>query len=570
MRLSRFPLQTLRETPTDAEIISHQLMVRAGLVRALASGLYSWMPLGLRVLRKVETVVREEMNRAGAVELLMPAVQPAELWEESGRWDQYGPELLRLNDRHQRAFCFGPTHEEVITDIARRELRSYRQLPVNYYQIQTKFRDEVRPRFGVMRAREFVMKDAYSFHMDADSLAQTYEAMRQAYCLIFNRLGLQYRYVQADSGAIGGAISHEFHVLAESGEDEIVYCDNSDYAANVEHAPAPPPKSERPEAQETLQRVATPEQHTIEEVCDYLDVPAERTLKTLIVHAPDGSLVALFLCGDHRLNAVKAARLEGVASPLLFASAEEIQEQLGCPIGSLGPVGLDLPCYIDADAAVLSDFVCGANTEGMHYTGVNWERDVALGTVCDLRNLEDGEPSPDGKGVVRSARGIEVGHIFQLGDKYSHAMDCSVLDPDGKKQIVTMGCYGIGITRIVAAAIEQNHDENGIIWTDAMAPYQLLLCPIRGDQNSAVRDATEHLYQQCQKMGIETLLDDRSLRPGVMFAEADLIGIPHRIVISVRGLEDGQLEYQRRASDCAQHIPQDQVSEFLQEHLNTA
>ncbi len=570
MRLSQFPLHTLRETPADADVVSHQLMVRAGMVRSLASGLYSWMPLGLRVLQKVEAVVREEMNRAGAVELLMPAVQPAELWEESGRWSQYGPELLRLTDRHERTFCFGPTHEEVITDLARRELHSYRQLPVNYYQIQTKFRDEIRPRFGVMRAREFLMKDAYSFHMDADSLTQTYEDMHQAYCRVFDRLGLHYRYVLADSGTIGGAVSHEFHVLADSGEDEIVYCENSDYAANIDRAPAPAPESPRPEPEETLHEVDTPDQHTIEDVCKHLGVPPERTLKTLIVHAPNDSLVALFLRGDHRLNATKTAKLHGIDSPLRFASAEEIEEQLGCPTGFLGPVELNLPCYVDAAAAVLSDFVCGANTKGKHYTGANWEHNATLGTVCDLRNVEDGEASPDGKGVMRSARGIEVGHIFQLGDKYSRAMNCSVLDAEGQKQVVTMGCYGIGLTRIVAAAIEQSHDDNGIIWTDAMAPFQLLLCPIGGEQDSAVAEATERLYQQCLERDIDVALDDRALRPGIMFAEADLIGIPHRIVISARGLEDGTLEYRRRDSEDAQHIPQDQVLAFLQEQLTAA
>ena len=569
MRLSRLPLTTLKETPADAEVVSHQLMLRAGLIRMLAAGLYSWMPFGLKVARKVETIVREEMDRSGAVELLMPAVQPAELWHESGRWEQYGPELLRFADRHEREFCFGPTHEEVITDIARRELRSYRQLPVNYYQIQTKFRDEIRPRFGVMRAREFVMKDAYSFHLDSASLNEAYEEMRLAYCRIFDRLGLEYRYVRADSGAIGGALSHEFHVLADSGEDEIVYSEQSDYAANVEQAPAPAPEPPRPEPTQEMKEVDTPGQHTIEEVSEFLGTPPEQSVKTLIVQGEEGgSLVALILRGDHRLNAVKAAKIEGIRSPLCFADEAEIREKLGCPVGSLGPAGLGLPLYVDASAAVLSDFVCGANREGVHYTGVNWERDADPERVCDLRNLEDGEPSPDGSGPVRSARGIEVGHIFQLGDKYSQAMNCTVLNPDGKEQVVTMGCYGIGITRIVAAAIEQNHDEQGIIWPDAMAPFSVLLCPIGADRDDAVRTTTETLYQQCQEAGIEVLMDDRNLRPGVMFAEADLVGIPHRVVISPRTLEQGRLEYRhRRNLDESEDVAVDGLLEFLQARI---
>ena len=569
MRLSRLPLTTLKETPADAEVVSHQLMLRAGLIRMLAAGLYSWMPFGLKVARKVETIVREEMDRSGAVELLMPAVQPAELWHESGRWEQYGPELLRFADRHKREFCFGPTHEEVITDIARRELKSYRQLPVNYYQIQTKFRDEIRPRFGVMRAREFVMKDAYSFHLDSASLDETYEEMRLAYCRIFDRLGLEYRYVRADSGAIGGALSHEFHVLADSGEDEIVYSEQSDYAANVEQAPAPAPESPRAEPTQELQEVDTPDQRTIEEVSEFLGTPPEQSVKTLIVQGEeDGSLVALILRGDHRLNAVKAAKIEGIRSPLCFADEAQVREKLGCPVGSLGPAGLDLPLYVDASAAVLSDFVCGANREGVHYTGVNWGRDADPEQVCDIRNLEDGEPSPDGSGPVRSARGIEVGHIFQLGDKYSQAMNCTVLNPDGKEQVVTMGCYGIGITRIVAAAIEQNHDEQGIIWPDAMAPFSVLLCPIGADRDDTVRTTAETLYQQCQEAGIEVLMDDRDLRPGVMFAEADLVGIPHRAVISPRTLEQGRLEYRhRRNLDEAEDVAADGLLEFLQARI---
>ncbi len=568
MRLSRLPLTTLKETPADAEVASHRLMLRAGLIRKLAAGLYTWMPLGLRVARKVEAIAREEMNRSGAVELLMPAVQPAELWRESGRWEQYGPELLRLADRHRREFCFGPTHEEVVTDIARRELRSYRQLPVCYYQIQTKFRDEIRPRFGVMRAREFVMKDAYSFHLDSASLDETYEAMRLAYCRIFDRLGLDYRYVRADSGAIGGALSHEFHVLADSGEDEIVYSERSGYAANVEQAPAPLPRSPRSEPTQEMREIDTPGRRTIEEVSEFLGVPPERSVKTLVVEGEeDGSLVALILRGDHRLNAVKSARLDGVRNPLRLATEEEIRERLGCPVGSLGPVELDLPFYVDASAAALSDFACGANREGVHYTGVNWERDAPAERVHDIRDIEDGELGPGDAGTVRAARGIEVGHIFQLGDKYSQAMDCAVLDPGGRRRVVTMGCYGIGITRVVAAAIEQNHDERGILWPEAMAPFSVLLCPINADRDAAVRDAAEALYRKCEEMGVSVLLDDRGLRPGVMFAEADLLGIPHRFVISPRALERGTLEYQNRRKGEPEEVTTDGVAEFLDERV---
>ncbi len=568
MRLSRLPLTTLKEAPAEAEVASHRLMLRAGMLRMLAAGLYTWMPLGLRAVRKVEAVVREEMNRSGAVELLMPAVQPAGLWRESGRWEQYGPELLRLADRHQRDFCFGPTHEEVITDIARKELKSYRQLPANYYQIQTKFRDEIRPRFGVMRAREFVMKDAYSFHLDVASLDETYEEMRRAYCRIFDRLELRYRHVRADSGTIGGAVSHEFHVLADSGEDEIVYSDRSDYAANVEQAPAPAPEAARPPPGQELQPVDTPGQHTIEQVAAFLDVPAARTVKTLIVCGEQQPLVALVLRGDHRLNATKAAKLEGILSPLRMADEAEIRERLGCAVGSLGPVGLELPLYVDASAAALGDFVCGANRDGVHYTGANWERDAAAHAVCDLRNLESGEPSPDGCGITRSARGIEVGHIFQLGDKYSRAMDCAVLNPEGERQIVIMGCYGIGITRIVAAAIEQNHDERGIIWPDAIAPFALIICPIGADRNPAVHECAETLYRQCTEAGIEALLDDRGLRPGVMFAEADLLGIPHRVVVSQRGLDDGRVEYQARRTSDPEYAPVAATLDFLRERAS--
>ena len=570
MRLSRYPLATLKETPAGAELASHRLMLRAGLIRDLAAGLYSWLPLGLRVAQRVAQVVREEMDRSGALELLMPAVQPAELWRESGRWDQFGPELLRFADRHGREFCFGPTHEEVITDLVRRQLKSYRQLPVNYYQIQTKFRDEIRPRFGVMRAREFVMKDAYSFHLDQACLDRAYEEMRRTYCRILDRLELRYRYVRADSGAIGGAVSHEFHVLADSGEDEILYSEASDYAANVEHAPAPAP-APRPAPAEALTRVATPGARSVEGLAARLDLPAARILKTLIVHGErDGELAALVLRGDHRLNAAKAARLDGVRAPLRLATAEEVRERLDCPAGSLGPVGLELPVYADAAAAATADFVCGANEEGAHYTGANWERDAAApAQVADLRDLEPGEPSPDGRGRVRRARGIEVGHIFQLGDKYSRSMNCTALDADGRARALLMGCYGIGVTRIVAAAIEQNHDERGIRWPAAMAPFAVLIAPVGAGRSATVRAAAEDLYRRCREAGIEALLDDRDLRPGVMFAEADLIGVPHRVVVGARRLEaDGRLEYQARAGGEPEFVPAAEMPAFLQARLS--
>ena len=564
MRLSRYSLVTLKETPADAEVVSHRLMLRAGLIQTLASGLYSWLPLGRRVLHKVEKIIREEMDRAGSMEILMPAVQPAQLWRESGRWQQYGPELLRIADRHQRDFCFGPTHEEVVTDIVRGKLKSYRQLPVNFYQIQTKFRDEIRPRFGVMRAREFIMKDAYSFHMDEECMARTFEQMRAAYCRIFDRLKLRYRYVQADSGAIGGAVSYEFHVLAEHGEDEIVYSDASDYAANVEHAPCPEPPP-RPAPAEDLRRVDTPGQRTIAEVCAFLKLPMRKTVKTLVVAGTDAPLVALVLRGDHRLNPVKAARLEGVQSPLRMAGEREVRDALGCGFGSLGPVGLGIPVIADAAAAALADFACGANVEGAHYTGANWDRDATAAQIADVRNLEAGEPSPDGAGSVRSARGIEVGHIFQLGKKYSESMGCAVLNSEGAAQTPLMGCYGIGVTRIVAAAIEQNHDARGIIWPDAIAPFSVILIPIGMDRDAQVRAAAEELYWQCRGLGIDVLLDDRGLRPGVMFSEAELIGIPHRVTISARGLADGRMEYQHRRDAEPRLVPAGDMAAFLKE-----
>ncbi len=567
MRLSRFPLSTLKENPADAEIVSHQLMMRAGMLRKQAAGIYSWLPLGLRVLRKVEAIVREEMERAGALELLMPTVQPAELWEESGRWEQYGPELLRMHDRHQREFCLGPTHEEIITDIARREIRSYKQLPVNYYQIQTKFRDEIRPRFGVMRAREFLMKDAYSFHVDQASLEETYQVMFDTYSRIFTRLGLEFRAVQADSGAIGGSVSHEFHVLAESGEDAIAFSSGGNYAANVERAEALVPPGERPAATVDMTVVDTPGQHSIEEVCSFMQVTPQQCVKTLLVHGEDTELVALVLRGDHELNAVKAEQLEAVATPLQFASDEQIRQVLGCGTGSLGPVKLSVPVIVDHSAAQLADFVCGANEDGKHLMGVNWERDLPAPLCADLRNVIDGDPSPDGDGTLGIARGIEVGHIFQLGKKYSEAMKANVLDEQGKEQAMIMGCYGIGVSRIVAAAIEQNNDNNGMIWPDAIAPFQVALLPMNMKKSRRIRDAAEAIYEQLVMAGFEVLLDDRPVRPGVMFSEMELIGIPHRIVIGEKNLDRDMLEYKSRRDTDSRDIPRDELVDFLKTQL---
>ncbi len=568
MRASNFLLATLKETPSDAEVISHQLMLRAGMIRKLASGLYTWLPMGLRVLRKVETIVREEMNRVGAQEVLMPAVQPAELWEESGRWDQMGDEMLRLKDRHERDFCFGPTHEEVITDLVRNELRSYKQLPTTFYQIQTKFRDERRPRFGVMRAREFLMKDAYSFHIDQASLQQTYDAMHEAYCRIFTRLGLEFRPVLADTGAIGGSASHEFHVLAESGEDDIAFSSDSDYAANVEMAEAIAPAGERAAATQAMTTVDTPNSHTIDEVCAELGVPANQTVKTLLVKgAEEGQVIALVLRGDHTLNEIKAEKLEQVAAPLSFAADAEIKHAAGCSAGSLGPVGLNIPVLVDRSAAHLTDFVCGANEDGKHLTGVNWGRDLPEPISVDLRNVIEGDPSPDGKGALSIKRGIEVGHIFQLGDKYSQAMNASVLDENGKAIIATMGCYGIGVSRVVASAIEQNHDEGGIIWPEAIAPFQVGIVPINMQKSEIVQEAAETLYKTFSQAGIEVLLDDRKERPGVMFANMDLIGIPHRVVISERGLKSGTVEYKGRRDAESRDISLDEVTTMLLESL---
>ena len=566
MRFSEFPLTTLKEVPAEAEIVSHQLMLRAGLIRRLASGLFTWMPLGLRVLRKVEAVVREEMNRAGALELLMPAVQPAELWQESGRWDQYGPLLLRMSDRHGREFCFGPTHEEVITDIARRELRSYKQLPVNYYQIQTKFRDEIRPRFGVMRAREFTMKDAYSFDIDEAGLEVSYQKMHAAYTAIFERLGLTFRIVEADSGEIGGSKSQEFHVLADSGEDAIAYCDEDEYASNIETAATLPPAGQRPAATQELAKIATPGVKSIDDLCKMLGIGADQTVKTLIVEGTDKP-VALVLRGDHELNAVKAQKLDGVASPLTMADDATIRKATGSQAGSLGPVGLELPVYFDHAVATLADFSCGANEAEKHYTGVNFDRDLPVPETVDIRNVVAGDPTPGGKGTLSIARGIEVGHIFQLGDKYSKAMGATVQDGDGKDRVMSMGCYGIGITRIVGAAIEQNHDDNGIIWPDPLTPFHVVLVPINMHRSDAVREAAEQLYGELGDMGLEVLFDDRDVRPGVKFADAELLGIPHRLVVSDRGLEAGELEYRHRRDEESRNLNRDAALKLLQESI---
>ena len=568
MRASRYLIATQKETPADAEIISHQLMLRAGMIRKLAAGLYTWLPMGLRTLRKVERIVREEMDKSGAQEVLMPAVQPAELWEESGRWTQYGGELLRMKDRHGRDFCFGPTHEEVITDLIRNEISSYKELPANFYQVQTKFRDERRPRFGVMRAREFLMKDAYSFHLNAESLNETYELMHRTYCAIFDRFGLDYRAVQADSGAIGGSASHEFHVLASSGEDDIVFSTGSDYAANIEKAEAVAPSGTRPAPAEELKEVATPDEKTIEAVSQLLGIDATRTVKTLLVKAEadeDGNsgLVALVLRGDHTLNEIKAENLAGVAEPLTMATDEEIEQAVGCKPGSIGPVNLNVPVIVDRSAAHLADFVCGANREGFHLTGVNWERDAALGRVEDLRNVVEGDPSPDGKGTLEIRRGIEVGHIFKLGNKYSTAMNATVLDENGKTVIMDMGCYGLGVSRVVAAAIEQNHDENGIIWPDAIAPFQVAIVTLNAHKSPTVAEAGEKLYEQLRQAGYDVLLDDRKERPGVKFADMELIGIPHRFVVSERGLAAGTLEYKGRKDAEKQDVPVAEALPFL-------
>jgi prolyl-tRNA synthetase len=568
MRLSQYPINTVKETPSEAEVISHQLMLRAGMIRRVAAGIYSWLPFGLRSLRKVEAIVREEMNRAGAFELLMPAIQPAELWQESGRWNEYGPELLRLKDRHERNFVVGPTHEEVITDIARREIKSYRQLPVNFYQVQTKFRDEVRPRFGVMRAREFIMKDAYSFHADERSLAEGYALMHQAYTRMFRRMGLNFRTVQADPGAIGGTASEEFQVLADSGEDAIAISDADDFAANIELAAALPPAAPRPPATQALERIPTPGAHTIEQLAAQLKVPATRCLKTLIVNGSNGTPVALLLRGDHDLNAVKAQKLPGIANPLRMASAAAVQAATGCAPGSIGPVGLTgLRVYADHAALAMADFVCGANQQDMHFTGANWGRDTPEPAGADLRNVVAGDPSPSGHGRLQIVRGIEVGHIFQLGRKYSAAMNATVLDESGAAIPMLMGCYGIGVTRIVAAAIEQNHDQRGIIWPDPIAPFNVCLVPLNLQKSPRVREVADALYAELSAAGIDVLYDDRDVRPGVKFADAELLGIPHRVVIGERGLDAGTLEYRHRRATDSEDFAQHAALEFLGSRL---
>ncbi len=566
MRSSQVFVATQKETPADAEIISHQLMLRAGLIRRLASGLYTWLPMGLKVLRKAEAIVREEMANAGAQELLMPSIQPSELWQESQRWEKYGPELLRITDRHDREFCYGPTHEEVITDLVRQEIRSYKQLPITFYQIQTKFRDEIRPRFGLMRAREFLMKDAYSFHLDTDSLQQTYDDMFAAYSRIFERMGLDFRPVQADTGSIGGDASHEFHVLASSGEDAIAFSNQSQYASNVELAEAVAPAGDRPAPTRVMTIVDTPKQHTIEQVCDFMKVTPQQCVKTLLVKGnEEGSVVALVLRGNHELNDIKAEKHPLIATPLTFATPEQVTEACGANIGSIGPVGLTIPVIVDRAAAHIADFVCGANQNEQHLSGVNWSRDLPEPETADLRNVVAGDASPDGKGVLDIVRGIEVGHIFQLGDNYSEKLNANVLAESGKSQILTMGCYGIGVSRVVAAAIEQNHDDRGIIWPLALAPFQVVLVPINAHKSARLREAAEAMYQTLVNAGFDILLDDRGQRPGVAFADMDLIGIPHRLILGERGLDEGNVEYKRRADGHSTKFAIDDVLVELQQ-----
>ncbi len=563
MRTTYYLLATLKEIPTDAQIISHQLMLRAGMIRKLAAGIYNWLPLGFKVLQKVEQIVRDEMNKAGALELLLPAIHPAEVWQETGRWDNFAPPLLKMKDRHKRDFCYGPTHEEVVTDLMRRELKSYKQLPIIVYQIQHKFRDELRPRSGVMRAREFLMKDAYSFNADKTSLQESYDKMYQAYHNIFTRLGLDFRAVLADTGAIGGTASHEFQILTPSGEDTIAISDSSDYAANTEMAEAVAPTGTRAAPNQFIEKVSTPNIKTIEELTTFLKCDASQCVKTLIVHGKKNQLVALVLRGDHELNVVKAEKLAEIAAPLTLASAKEIAATCGCEPGFIGPVNLNLTMIIDRSAAHLVDFICGANKNDMHLTGVNWERDLPLTTIADIRVVVDGDPSPDGKGHLKLVRGIEAGHIFQLGDKYSKAMNVTFLDEAGKQQIMEMGCYGFGVSRIVAATIEQNHDEKGIVWPEPMAPFDVALVPLNYHKSERVREATDKLYAELKQQGFDVLLDDRNERPGVMFADMDLIGIPHRLVITERGLDAGTLEYKNRRKAVTENISIEQIVVFL-------
>ncbi|MWP63147.1 proline--tRNA ligase [Gilliamella sp. Pas-s25] len=573
MRTSKYLLSTLKETPADAEVISHQLMLRAGMIRKVAAGLYTWLPTGYRVLKKVENIVREEMNKAGAIEVLMPVVQPADIWQESGRWEQYGPELLRIKDRGDRDFVLGPTHEEVITDLLRNEVSSYKQLPLNVYQIQTKFRDEVRPRFGVMRSREFIMKDAYSFHTTQASLQETYDDMYKAYSAVFTRAGLNFRAVRADTGSIGGNWSHEFQVLADSGEDDIVFSTESDYAANIEMAQALAPTQKRSAPTKTMELVDTPNAKTIDELVKQFNLPIEKTVKTLMVKATKESghqLVALLVRGDHTLNEIKAEKIDIVASPLEFATEEEIRALVNAGPGSLGPINLNMPIIIDRDVAVMSDFSAGANIDHKHYFNINWQRDVALPRIEDIRNVVEGDISPDGKGTLQIKRGIEVGHIFQLGTKYSQAMKATVQGEDGQNHVMIMGCYGIGVSRIVAAAIEQCHDERGIVWPEAIAPFSVVIIPMNMHKSEKVQATAEKLYADLQAAGIEVLFDDRKERPGVMFADAELIGIPHTIVIGERNLENGEVEYKHRAGGNKEMVNVDNIIEFIKNRRHKA
>ncbi|WP_088331820.1 proline--tRNA ligase [Lacimicrobium sp. SS2-24] len=566
MRSSQYLLSTKKETPASAEIISHQLMIRAGMIRKLASGMYTWLPTGLRVLNKVTQIVREEMVKAGALEILMPMVQPADLWQESGRWDEYGPELLRLNDRHKRDFVLGPTHEEVITNLVKREVSSYKQLPLNLFQIQTKFRDEVRPRFGVMRSREFIMKDAYSFHLTQESLEESYQQMFRAYCNIFERIGLSYRPVIADNGSIGGSMSHEFHVLADSGEDAIAFSTESEFAANVEMAELTPSELAPDAPQGEMHLVETPKATTIAELVEQFPVAVEKTVKTLVVKASDecdSDLIALLVRGDHQLNEVKAEKLPQVAAPLTFASEEDIRRTIGAGPGSLGPVNLPIPFIIDHSVAGISDFAAGANIDGKHFFNINWYRDLEPGDSADIRNVQAGDPSPDGKGVLEIKRGIEVGHIFQLGDKYSQSMNCGVLTESGKHQPLSMGCYGIGVTRIVAAAIEQNHDKFGITWPDAIAPFKVAIIPMNMHKSHRIQEAANQLYQELLEAGVDVLIDDRKERPGVMFADMELVGIPHQIIIGERNLDENNVEYKNRRSGDKQLMSLSEISGFV-------
>jgi len=563
MLYSKLCLTTIKENPAEAEIVSHQLMLRAGLIRKLSSGLFTWLPIGLRVLRKVETIVREEMNKAGAQEILMPAVQPSELWKESGRWDEYGSLLLRMQDRHERDYCFGPTHEEVVTDIARKELRSHKQLPVNFYQIQTKFRDEIRPRFGIMRAREFLMKDAYSFHLNQDSLEEGYKLMHTAYSSAFSRLGLEFRVVDADSGEIGGNRSQEFHVIADSGEDAIVYCDEENYASNIELAIIKKPQDKRPTPKKQKEKVSTPNTKDIRSLCGFLKIKPQETIKTLIVNGADNP-IAIVIRGDHELNIIKASKIPRVSLPITMTSKEDIKISTGYELGFLGPIELGIPTYYDHAVTGMSDFVCGANERDYHYTGVNFGNDIDEPETHDLRNVVDGDPSPSGKGMLKIARGIEVGHIFQLGTKYSEALNATIQDQKGNDIPMSMGCYGIGITRIVGAAVEQNHDTKGIIWPETISPFHVIIIPINLYKSNKVKKATEDLYSLMQKRNIEVLLDNRNVRPGVQFADAELIGIPHRVVISDKGIDSNQIEYRHRTSEDSKIISTEQLFDLLE------